>query len=139
VRGDVYDPLPPLLALVCEDEVVGLIVGGGRGPPPSDREVDVVEDEKDDWEVVTETDMFVEELNEGSGSSEDEGSVVGPDVETSCCDNEEVDEDALRRTRLVPAAATSVEYQHPTYTLLYIGFRHTQWLSISSATQDGSP
>ena len=90
--------LPPSLALICGVEVFELGMGGGtRGPQthvPHDA-VDVVGE--DDWETVTGLDIDMEEL-------EDEGSVVGLGVKTSCCCKEVVNEEALRRTRLVPAA-----------------------------------
>lgn len=102
--------------------------GGARGLQTIvlDDGVDVIDEA--DGVIVTELDIDMEELEE----QEEEGSVVGLDVATSCC-NEVVDEEILSRTRLIPAGA-AMKCQYPENTLCYTGISHTQWLGISSAT-----
>lgn len=90
---------------------------------------DVVDkDAEDDWEGVTKVEEVWKELDVESGSfEEDERSVVGLDVETSCCDNEVVDEEAVRRTRFVPEGV-AIKYQYPPNTLLH-------WISTYAMAQ----
>lgn len=97
-----------------------------------DEEVeDVEDDENDDWEVATVIEVGVEELDEDDGV-EEEGIVVVLDVGTSCCDKAGAEE-GLRRVRLVPLTAVSMEYQYSRSLHVYIGIQHTQWLSMSGA------
>lgn len=88
--------------LISGVAVFELSIGGGaRGPQTHvlHDAVDVVDE--DGWEIVTGLDMDAEELKE------DEGSVAGLDVETSCCCNEIVSEEALKRNRLVPVGTVN--------------------------------
>jgi hypothetical protein len=98
VGGAVDDAPPPSLVLICVVEVSKVVIGGGASGLQTHvghDETDVVEE--DDWEITAELDIDIEERENESGSV---------DVETSCCCNEVVTEEALRRARLVPAPAS---------------------------------